>query len=113
MKMCPMCNAIDHIYEAGFCYKDGTALVERPIHSCGYQFGKYDIFCPKCGEKIESSSRAPQRSEGEAAIPEAQNAASLPTRDATGHVPATFDVLGAGPKYSYEDANESRFGPGR
>lgn len=58
-------------------------------------------------------SRAPQRSEGEAAIPEAPNAASLPKRDARGHVPATFDALGAGPKYSYEDANESRFGPGR
>ena len=55
---------------------------------------------------------SPQRSarEGEAAHPEAQAAASSPRRDATGHVPATFDALGAGGKYSYEDAADAQFG---
>jgi hypothetical protein len=50
MKICPMCQATDHVFRAEFCYADGTSLQEAPTCSCGQFLGKYDKFCPICGK---------------------------------------------------------------
>jgi hypothetical protein len=54
MKVCPTCNEAALDFSATFCYKDGTALVERNRHSCGRELSKFDKFCPGCGADLSA-----------------------------------------------------------
>ena len=50
---CPVCKTIVNGPGDLFCYRDGTRLVGRPVCRCGHALHPADVFCPKCGTRVE------------------------------------------------------------
>lgn len=56
---CPTCsNEQIKSNHTIFCYKDGSKMESVETHACGYEIGRYDIFCPKCGERVKETANA-------------------------------------------------------
>jgi uncharacterized Zn finger protein (UPF0148 family) len=74
-KHCPKCKTTLVAVDDEFCYRDGTRLVNMPIHDCGRELGPFDKFCPKCGKDLteetvtaEQSKQATERAERDAQL---------------------------------------------
>lgn len=54
MKRCPNNDSMPSIVDGDrFCYKCGAELADVRACECGRTLTPADVFCPRCGKKVE------------------------------------------------------------
>ena len=53
MISCPNENCSTNETTGFYCYRCGTKLIEAPACECGYELSSFEIYCRKCGKKVE------------------------------------------------------------